>query len=151
MLPIRTLYICAFALALATSAHAQDSKISKAESVVDAFLVIDGQSQVKLAVDDLLRQTQEYQFRPQYEEFFATLVSSPEYRAAKTKAFAQAFSEDELSEILVLAQSPIFRKYQERTPELQKASRIAFAESMRPKFFEFARKIEALKIQRQTR
>ena len=127
------------------SACAQDTKLAKASIIVDALLEIDGREQVKLAVDDMLRQTREYEFRAEYEEFFNSLLGSFEYRAAKARAFAKSFDESELDQILELARNPIFRKYQERTPVLQLASRTALAETMRPKIMEFANRIEALK------
>jgi hypothetical protein len=132
-------------LVLKGPAFAQNSRLAKAGAVVDAMLEIDGREQAKLAVEDMLRQTREYEFRGEYEEFFVSLVRAPEYRAAKARAYAEAFTEGELDEILELARNPTFRKYQERTPVLQRASRVAFAETMRPKFLEFAQRIEALK------
>ncbi len=140
-----------FLVFVSGSVFAQDSRLEKAGIVVDAMLEIDGQEQAKLAVEDMLRQTREYEFRAEYEEFFMALSRSPEYRAAKARAFAAAFDEKELEEILELARNPVFRKYQERTPVLQRASRVAFSETMRPKFMEFAQKIEALKQSRQRR
>ena len=131
------------------SACAQDTKLAKAGVLVDALLEIDGREQAKLAVDDMLRQTREYEFRAEYEEFFIALIRSPEYRAAKARAFARSFDESELDQILELARNPIFRKYQERTPVLQVASRAALAETMRPNIMEFANRIEALKQARQ--
>jgi hypothetical protein len=146
------IYILSLAIALACPlAQAQNSRLFKAEAVVDAMLEIDGREQAKLAVEDMLRQTREYEFRAEYEEFFLSLGTSPEYRAAKARAFAEAFSEAELEEVLELSRSPVFRKYQERTPVLQRASRVALSETMRPKFYEFAHKIEALKQARQRR
>jgi len=139
------LLVVAAALALGPAAQAQDARLSKASAVVDALLEIDGREQARLAVDDMLRQTREYEFRAEYEEFFIALAHAPEFRAAKARAYAEAFTEQELEELLVLARNPVFRKYQERTPVLLRASRVAFAETLRPKIMEFSQRIEALK------
>lgn len=133
------------ALNFCTYSFAQDSRLSAAGAVVDAFLEIDGREQVRLAVDDMLRSTREYEYRAQYEEFFQAMARSPEFRDAKAGAFATSFSEAELVEMLELARNPIFRKYQERTPTLQRASSAAFAATLKPKIMEFVQKIESLK------
>ena len=141
-------YLLSIALAaslIGGAANAQDARTKKAEAVVEAMLEIDGREQVRLAVEDMLRQTGEYEFRSEYMKFFEGVLRSPEFRAAKARAFAQAFTEPELDDLLVLARDPVFRRYQERTPALQVASRAALTESMRSKFVEFAHRIEALK------
>jgi hypothetical protein len=148
-----TLRYLSFVVALVVCAPglAQDARLTKAGAVVDAMLEIDGREQAKLAVEDMLRQTREYEFRAEHEEFFISLLRAPEYRAAKARAYAEAFTEPELDEILELARNPAFRKLQERTPVLQRASRAALSETMRPKFMEFAQRIESLKQARARR
>lgn len=133
------------AVFLCGPAQAQDARLTKAGAVVDALLEIDGREQARLAVEDMLRQTREYEFRAEYEEYFLSLAHASEFRAAKARAFAEAFAENEIDELLALARSPVFRKYQERTPVLMRASRVAFSETLRPKIMEFSQRIEALK------
>lgn len=145
MMPMLNRLIIAALSFFVASSFAQDAKFAKAEEVVDALQAIDGRAQVKLAVDDVLRNNQEFQFRAQYEEFFTEVLQSPEYRTAKATAFARAFSVEELDGILALAQTPAFRKYQEKSPELMRESRAAFSAALGLKIAEFARRIETLK------
>jgi hypothetical protein len=152
LMALARILVLALSLTLGwNSAQAQDTKLTKAGEVVDAMLEIDGQEQAKLAVEDMLRQTREYEFRAEYEAFFIGLGQSPEFRSAKARAYADAFSEQELEEVLALAKNPAFRKLQERSPTLMRASRTAFSETLRPKIMEFAHRIEALKQARQRR
>jgi len=133
------------ALLICTAAISQEARIAKAEAIVDVFQAIDARQIVKVVAEDLIRQSGDYQFRAQYEEFLADVAKSPEYRAAKASAYARVFTEDELDGILALAKNPVFQMYQERSGELQKESRLALASVLRPKAMEFARKIEVLK------
>ncbi|WP_395345917.1 hypothetical protein [Variovorax sp. UC122_21] len=133
------------ALLICTSAISQEARIAKAEAIVDAFQAMDARQIVKFVAEDLIRQSGDYQFRVQYEEFLSDVAKSPEYRAAKASAYARVFTEDELDGILALANNPVFKMYQERSGELQKESRLALASVLGPKAMEFSRKIEVLK------
>jgi hypothetical protein len=133
------------ALLICTAAISQEARIAKAEAIVDVFQAMDARQIVKVVAEDLIRQSGDYQFRAQYEEFLSDVAKSPEYRAAKASAYARVFTEDELDGILTLAKNPVFQMYQERSGELQKESRLALASVLRPKAMEFARKIEVLK------
>lgn len=133
------------ALLICTAAISQEARIAKAEAIVDVFQAMDARQIVKVVAEDLIRQSGDYQFRAQYEEFLSDVAKSPEYRAAKASAYARVFTEDELDGILTLAKNPVFQMYQERSGELQKESRLALASVLRPKAMEFARKIDVLK------
>ena len=142
---LRTSIFTAALVFFAQSSIAQDMRLQKAGAVVEALLDVEGKAQIRLAVEDMLRQTQDYDFRSQYQEFFEALIRLPEYKAARAKGFADAFSESELDQLLVLFRNPVFRSYQERTPELQRLSRAALVEVLRPRAHEFSRRIELLK------
>lgn len=133
------------ALLICTSVFSQESRLAKAETVVDAFQAMDARQIVKFVADDLVRQNGDYQFRSQYEEFLSDVAKSTEYRAAKASAYARVFTEEELDGILTLAKNPVFQMYQEKSAELQKESRLALTSVLRPRVLEFSRKIEVLK------
>lgn len=132
-------------LLICTTAIGQEARTVKAEAIVDAFQAMDARQIVKFVAEDLVRQSGDYQFRAQYEEFLSDVAKSPEYRAAKAAAYVKVFTDDELDGILALAKNPVFQMYQERSAELQRESRLALASVLRPKAMEFARKIELLK------
>lgn len=133
------------ALLICTSAFSQEARLAKAQAVVDAFQAMDARQIVKFVADDLVRQSGDYQFRAQYEEFLSDVAKSADYRAAKASAYARVFTEEELDGILTLANNPVFQMYQERSAELQKESRVALTSVLRPRVTEFATKIEVLK------
>ena len=98
---LRIPFTLILASAFVVGAFAQDGRLSKAGAVVDAMLEIDSREQARLAAEDMLRQTKEYEFRAEYEEFFISVSQAPEYRAAKARAFAEAFTEQELGSLCI--------------------------------------------------